>query len=253
MCGREAVCGSCRLLCGAATVCVLNARPRRVTPAACLPACPPACRTHLTLLSLETSPPSAWPPCWCTFRVRRTALRDCKACGCLCLAGVRLGGPLTLWHRPARSPGQALAAASAGRRPGRRTRANANTRNTHTDVEEGGETVFLREGRENRNKPVTDYKTCSGGAGRPARADIRRCPPAATAAAMLYTLCTSTHACTRHTRAHTLVRCPGFKYRPRRGDAVLFHSLTPDGTIDPRSLHGGCPVVQGEKWVATKW
>ena len=44
-----------------------------------------------------------------------------------------------------------------------------------------------------------------------------------------------------------------YKYRPRRGDALLFYSLTPDGSIDPRSLHGGCPVVRGEKYVATKW
>lgn len=37
------------------------------------------------------------------------------------------------------------------------------------------------------------------------------------------------------------------------GDAVLFYSLDPDLSINPRSLHGGCPVRKGEKWVATRW
>lgn len=48
-------------------------------------------------------------------------------------------------------------------------------------------------------------------------------------------------------------RCIGLKVRPRRGDGLLFYSLFPNGTIDPTSLHGSCPVVKGEKWVATKW
>ena len=45
----------------------------------------------------------------------------------------------------------------------------------------------------------------------------------------------------------------GLKYKPRKGDAVLFWSITPEGKIDKHSLHGGCPVIQGTKWVATKW
>jgi len=40
---------------------------------------------------------------------------------------------------------------------------------------------------------------------------------------------------------------------PRRGDAVLFYNCTPDGLVDPNSLHGGAPVIAGEKWIATKW
>lgn len=45
-----------------------------------------------------------------------------------------------------------------------------------------------------------------------------------------------------------------FKYKPRAGDAVLFFSLHPDLTVDPRALHGACPVKGNlEKWVATKW
>ncbi|KAL0343534.1 UNVERIFIED_CONTAM: putative prolyl 4-hydroxylase 9 [Sesamum angustifolium] len=48
-------------------------------------------------------------------------------------------------------------------------------------------------------------------------------------------------------------KCVGLKVRPHRGDGLLFYSLFPNGTIDPTSLHGSCPVIKGEKWVATKW
>ncbi|KAK4483272.1 hypothetical protein RD792_010457 [Penstemon davidsonii] len=41
--------------------------------------------------------------------------------------------------------------------------------------------------------------------------------------------------------------------KPRKGDALLFYSLTPDAVPDPMSLHAGCPVDEGEKWSATKW
>eukprot|EP00897_Mesotaenium_endlicherianum_P011031 jgi/Mesen1/9957/ME000071S09360 len=45
----------------------------------------------------------------------------------------------------------------------------------------------------------------------------------------------------------------GVAVRARRGDALLFWSLKPDATEDPKSLHAGCPVVRGNKWSATKW
>ncbi|KAK9044257.1 hypothetical protein V6N11_072571 [Hibiscus sabdariffa] len=48
-------------------------------------------------------------------------------------------------------------------------------------------------------------------------------------------------------------QCVGLKIKPRRGDGLLFYSLLLNGTIDPTSLHGSCPVIKGEKWVATKW
>lgn len=67
-----------------------------------------------------------------------------------------------------------------------------------------------------------------------------------------------------------------FKVQPEPGDAVLFWDYIPRDDIDnhatyPRSgswehgnatteamndnssLHGGCPVIDGEKWIATKW
>ncbi|KAL2348333.1 hypothetical protein Fmac_002333 [Flemingia macrophylla] len=47
--------------------------------------------------------------------------------------------------------------------------------------------------------------------------------------------------------------CIGLRVRPRKGDGLLFYSLFPNNTIDPTSLHASCPVIKGEKWVATKW
>ncbi|KAF8392517.1 hypothetical protein HHK36_022860 [Tetracentron sinense] len=45
----------------------------------------------------------------------------------------------------------------------------------------------------------------------------------------------------------------GIAVKPRRGDALLFFSLYPSATPDSNSLHAGCPVIEGEKWSATKW
>ncbi|KAL2602313.1 hypothetical protein AAZV13_10G219600 [Glycine max] len=44
-----------------------------------------------------------------------------------------------------------------------------------------------------------------------------------------------------------------YEVKPRQGDGLLFYSLLPNGKIDKTSLHGSCPVIKGEKWVATKW
>ncbi|XP_011012534.1 PREDICTED: probable prolyl 4-hydroxylase 4 [Populus euphratica] len=45
----------------------------------------------------------------------------------------------------------------------------------------------------------------------------------------------------------------GIAVKPRRGDALLFFSLHPTAVPDISSLHAGCPVIEGEKWSATKW
>ncbi|KAF6146172.1 hypothetical protein GIB67_005820 [Kingdonia uniflora] len=45
----------------------------------------------------------------------------------------------------------------------------------------------------------------------------------------------------------------GYAVKPRKGDALLFFGLHLNTTTDPRSLHGSCPVIEGEKWSATKW
>jgi hypothetical protein len=41
--------------------------------------------------------------------------------------------------------------------------------------------------------------------------------------------------------------------KPHAGRAVLFYSQHPNGEEDTSSLHGGCPVLQGEKWAANNW
>lgn len=45
----------------------------------------------------------------------------------------------------------------------------------------------------------------------------------------------------------------GYAVKPKKGDALLFFSLHPNATTDALSLHGSCPVIEGEKWSATKW
>ncbi|WOL05856.1 putative prolyl 4-hydroxylase 3 isoform X1 [Canna indica] len=45
----------------------------------------------------------------------------------------------------------------------------------------------------------------------------------------------------------------GLSVKPKMGDALLFRSMRPDATLDPSSLHGGCPVIKGNKWSSTKW
>ncbi len=43
----------------------------------------------------------------------------------------------------------------------------------------------------------------------------------------------------------------GLEVAPKRGTGVFFSYERPDPAT--RTLHGGAPVVAGEKWVATKW
>jgi prolyl 4-hydroxylase len=43
------------------------------------------------------------------------------------------------------------------------------------------------------------------------------------------------------------------KIRPKAGDALIFYNLCANGALDEASLHASLPVIQGEKWVATKW
>jgi hypothetical protein len=41
--------------------------------------------------------------------------------------------------------------------------------------------------------------------------------------------------------------------RPHSGRAVLFYSQHPNGEEDLMSKHGGCPVLEGDKWAANLW
>ena len=46
----------------------------------------------------------------------------------------------------------------------------------------------------------------------------------------------------------------GVSVKPNKGDVVVFHNCI-DGTSDihPDSLHGGSPVIAGEKWAVNLW
>lgn len=45
----------------------------------------------------------------------------------------------------------------------------------------------------------------------------------------------------------------GIAVAPRKGGAVYFRYFNGLGQIDPLTLHGGAPVIAGEKWIMTKW
>ena len=45
----------------------------------------------------------------------------------------------------------------------------------------------------------------------------------------------------------------GLSVVPKRGSAVYFEYMNDDGQLDDASLHGGAPVIEGEKWIVTKW
>lgn len=46
----------------------------------------------------------------------------------------------------------------------------------------------------------------------------------------------------------------GLKVKPQKGKVIIFYSLDASGARDPMSLHGACPVGEGNvKWAANKW
>lgn len=45
----------------------------------------------------------------------------------------------------------------------------------------------------------------------------------------------------------------GLDILPRKGNAVFFSYANDSGMLDENSFHGGSPVTEGEKWIATKW
>jgi len=40
---------------------------------------------------------------------------------------------------------------------------------------------------------------------------------------------------------------------PKKGRAVVWSSLKPDGSVDQNTSHQGTPVKKGEKWITTTW
>ncbi|GAB5366902.1 hypothetical protein AAMO2058_001183700 [Amorphochlora amoebiformis] len=44
-----------------------------------------------------------------------------------------------------------------------------------------------------------------------------------------------------------------FSVKPKKLSAVLFYNQDSHGNLDHLSLHGGCPVISGQKWAANVW
>ncbi|MGS0759486.1 2OG-Fe(II) oxygenase, partial [Roseateles sp. GG27B] len=45
----------------------------------------------------------------------------------------------------------------------------------------------------------------------------------------------------------------GFEVRPTQGAALYFASVDAQGLEDATTLHAGVPVIEGVKYIATKW
>merc|ERR1719483_359591 len=45
----------------------------------------------------------------------------------------------------------------------------------------------------------------------------------------------------------------GAGVKPKKGSAVFWYNVLPNGDGDKLTLHGACPVLYGTKWVANKW
>jgi len=45
----------------------------------------------------------------------------------------------------------------------------------------------------------------------------------------------------------------GFKFKARKGDALMFLNVDANGEPDPMSMHAGVPTTRGEKWVLSLW
>jgi prolyl 4-hydroxylase len=45
----------------------------------------------------------------------------------------------------------------------------------------------------------------------------------------------------------------GISVAARQGNAVYFRYMNGQRELDPLTLHGGAPVLDGEKWIMTKW
>jgi len=45
----------------------------------------------------------------------------------------------------------------------------------------------------------------------------------------------------------------GFRYRGRKGDALLFANVNSARAPDPLTMHAGRPPTRGEKWILSQW
>jgi hypothetical protein len=44
-----------------------------------------------------------------------------------------------------------------------------------------------------------------------------------------------------------------YRFRGRRGDALVFANTDPQRNPDPRTVHAGLPPTSGEKWLLSQW
>lgn len=51
----------------------------------------------------------------------------------------------------------------------------------------------------------------------------------------------------------TEFRLAGIRHKGRKGDAMFFWNVHPDGKLDGRTLHAGLPPTHGEKWLLSQW
>lgn len=45
----------------------------------------------------------------------------------------------------------------------------------------------------------------------------------------------------------------GIRHKGRKGDALFFWNVHPDGRLDRQTLHAGLPPATGEKWLLSQW
>ncbi|KAG0417829.1 hypothetical protein HPB47_005328 [Ixodes persulcatus] len=45
----------------------------------------------------------------------------------------------------------------------------------------------------------------------------------------------------------------GVRLTPKKGDAAFWWNLKTSGAVEKLTLHAGCPVLYGNKWIANKW
>lgn len=45
----------------------------------------------------------------------------------------------------------------------------------------------------------------------------------------------------------------GVTVEPSKGSALFWYNMKPEGHPDQLSLHGGCPILYGNKCVSNKW
>ena len=45
----------------------------------------------------------------------------------------------------------------------------------------------------------------------------------------------------------------GFRHKGRKGDALFFWNVQPDGQLDRQTLHAGLAPTRGEKWLLSQW